>query len=184
MAARKRAARPTDVAPSAPPVPEDAAGPWVSAMLLCERVLTEQDQVPSLIRVIDQVTIGVEALLRDGRQVRIHPAQLTDEQFRQIPSTKLTLQLMLRGGPPAGTHMILVVGEAPDGRRQVVAHVDRVRFEGTTGGFNTVLEIAAHLRHDGLYWFDVFCDNRLLARLPYQVYLDGVGQPAKEPASE
>lgn len=44
-----------------------------------------------------------------------------------------------------------------------------VLFEGEDKGVNLVLNIATTFEHQGLYWFNVYLDDKLLTKMPLRV---------------
>jgi hypothetical protein len=130
-------------------------GPFVNVAAFCERVLQEQDNVISLIRLIDQ--INVEA----------HGPGAPDE----LPPTNIpaTLVVMLKAGQARGSQRAKITLEAPDGSRRDGPEI-AVNFPGGAGsGANLLLPLTIGVESAGLYWADVHINNRLAARVPLQI---------------
>lgn len=130
-------------------------GPYVQAALFCERALQEQDGVASLIRVVDRLTVAVQA-----------PAGLLPDE---LPEGQLqtTFVVMLKSGDAQGRSPITISIEQPSGITLPPQSVD-VMFEGADRGVNLVLNMAIPAT-EGLYWFTVSCDGRELTRAPLRV---------------
>jgi hypothetical protein len=136
----------------------DNQGPYVTA-LLCEKILEEKDGIKTAVRVIDRIT-----------HVRVGP---------DAPSTlppfdyQLTLFLKMTSGSARGLYTILVNLVAPSGdsreliRRAMNFEGDDDRVGDLVGRMKIRFELA------GVYWFEIFLDDRgkqeLLTRLPFRV---------------
>ena len=129
-------------------------GPYIQVAALCERVLREADGVLSLIRVVDRIT-------HTGRGP---DAPVEMPEFRN----PLTLVLALKSGRTRGRHEITITPELPSGETlQTVAMT--VQMEGEGRGINIVSPMDIPYRLEGLYWFNVYFDGRILTRLPLEV---------------
>jgi hypothetical protein len=146
-------------------------GPYLTAAVLCEKVLREQDGVLSAIRMVDQVTQAAT-----GPEV---PAQMP-------PMTvNLTALLVIRSGEARGRHTISVRPEDPSGVRSQAADVS-VQFLGEDRGPSLLLDVALEVTQEGLYWIDVILnDQTLLTRMPlrviYQPQRTGPPPPPSDP---
>jgi hypothetical protein len=126
----------------------DPAGPHLTAALICERVLNEQDGVVSAIRVIDRVFF------------------VTDEDGNPLmPQQPFTLFISLKAGAARGSFKLAVELEKPSGE-QVPMLEAPVFLEGEDRGVNIVLNAAFEPDTAGLYWFDVFFEGERLTRIP------------------
>jgi hypothetical protein len=129
-------------------------GPYLQAAMICERVLQEKDGVISIIRVIDRVTrtvVGPDA-----------PEEM--EPFNY----ELTLLVTLKSGPSQGTYQVRIDIENPSGIRQQGPSLP-IFLEGQDRGQNLILNMNARFTEPGLYWFDVYFDERLMTRVPFRV---------------
>lgn len=131
-------------------------GPYLQLATFCDQVITDKDDVLSLIRVIDRVT-----------QQTAGPNPPTE-----MPPVKLNLVLVisLKPGSSRGRDAILVRPEAPSGQ-QLEGHDLPVHFEGGNRGINLILRIELTAEMEGLYWFDVILrsQDKLLTRVPLEI---------------
>lgn len=134
-------------APDPPP-----SGPYVQIAAFCENVLTESNGVNSLIRVVDRITTSV-GLLPEG----IPP-----------PAHLLNAVIALKSGQARGSIDITLRAEAPSGLRLPDLTVS-VLLEGEDRGVAIHVPVAIPTEVEGIYWFDVLVDGRLMSRMPLRV---------------
>ena len=130
-------------------------GPYVSVACACEKVLTEQDGVLSIIRVIDRVfhqVVGPEA-----------PTQFEPFTFNFV------LLVTLKSGDARGSYTVEIRPEAPSGERFDPLVSVPVLFEGEERGANLILNMGFQVQMEGLYWFDVLFQDKVLTRVPLRV---------------
>ena len=129
-------------------------GPYLKTAVLCQHVLREKDDVPSLIRIIDRIT---------------HTRTGPDAPTEMPPiSYNLTAFISLTSGEARGSHEVKIELEEPSGLRKP-SMASTVLFEGEDKGVNLVLNIAATFEYQGLYWFNVYLDDTLLTKMPLRV---------------
>jgi hypothetical protein len=136
------------------------AGPFVSAALICDRVIREVDGALSAIRIVDQVT-----LIRPPTGL---PAEI------QI-AANLWLLIALKGAPAPGRRNVRITAQAPDGMRTDIGLAD-VDFASTSSigppGANLVVQAVLNFRQTGIHWFDVLLDGNFLTSIPLEVRLE------------
>ncbi|MBZ5680330.1 MAG: hypothetical protein LAO24_09515 [Acidobacteriia bacterium] len=133
----------------------DKPRPYVTAALLCEKVLVEKDETITLVRVADRIQYSVQ-----GVGVGL-PAGLK-------PIIKLHGLVAIKSGLVTGDHLIDIFIQRPSGdRKEVVTYP--VKFLGQDHGQNLILNMGIGIDQDGLYWFDVLFDGELLTRIPLMV---------------
>ncbi len=125
--------------------------PYVTAALLCEKVLQEKDGSLSVIRIADRVEYRLEG---------------APEGLR--PTVTLAGIVALRSGPVSGDHFLKIIIENPHGDRKEV-HRQQMTLAGEDKGQNLILNLNLAIEHEGLYWFDVLFDEDLLTRIPLTV---------------
>jgi hypothetical protein len=139
-----------------------ATGPHVTLAAFCERILTEQDGVLSLIRVVDRLT-----------QTASGPEP--PEQMPPFLVGALTLKLIvaIKADQAKGRFTIKLVVEDPSGSRVPVNEQDVNLSPG--GGVNLIIEPTLAIQHEGIYWFDVLLggpndqQDELMTRVPLEV---------------
>lgn len=123
--------------------------PYVSAALLCEKVLQEKDGTLSIIRIADKLTY--------------HPIGDAAKDIK--PIHQMQGLVALKSGPVTGEHILRIVGEMPSGRRKELI-ASSISLLGKDQGQNLILNLALGLEEDGLHWFDVIFDDEVLTRIP------------------
>ena len=130
-------------------------GPYLSAALLCERILEEKDGVKSAIRIIDRVT-----------HTTVGPSPPEEMEAFEYD---LNLFLRFKSGMARGSHTLEIrfikpSGESPAPIRQTLL------FEGEE---DRGVDIGArmHIRFDltGIHWFNVYLDGICVTRIPLRI---------------
>lgn len=131
-------------------------GPYIAVACFCEHVLQEQDGVLSAIRIVDRVHKIEGAKL---------PANLPDNAAHLI-----TMLINLKAGDFIGKGEIEIRVTPPSGGNAVLRGAEKIPVEFEPGkGFNLILKTGIPITEDGIYWYDVLFDNRLLTRVPMSV---------------
>jgi hypothetical protein len=130
-----------------------ATGPYLQLAAFCESVLTEQNGVNSLIRVVDRITVPIH-LLPEGAP---HPPY------------QLIAAIAIKAGSARGSTEVTLRREAPSGLRETTSFSLTVLLEGEDRGIQINLPIAIDTREEGLYWFDVLVGGNLMTRMPLRV---------------
>lgn len=133
----------------------DKPRPYITAALLCEKVLQEKDESVTIMRIIDKIQYRLE-----GVGVTL-PAGIK-------PVVAVQGLVSLKSGPVTGDHTIKVVVERPNGDRKDVFTYP-TKFLGNDQGANLILQMGLGIDMDGLYWFDVLFDDEVLTRIPLMV---------------
>jgi hypothetical protein len=135
-------------------MPSAADGPHLAVAVLCEKVLKEEDGVLSLIRIFDRFT---------------HTQTGPDAPEQMPPFTiNAWLVITLKAGAARGRNSVRLVPEAPSGLTLPSAQMP-VLFESEDRGVNLVFQLNFQAEMEGLYWFDVFIEDRRLTRVPLRV---------------
>lgn len=131
-------------------------GPYLSAALLCEKVLVEQDGVKSAIRIIDRLTRTVAG--------PSPPEQMEPFDY------EMTLLIKLKSGSVRGVHSVQVRLVKPSGESPTPM-VQRALFEGEEDrGVDIVAMLRIRFDQTGIYWFYIYFDDEvLLSRIPFRV---------------
>ncbi len=142
--------------------------PYISAALLCERVLQEQDGVLSAIRMVDRVTVQIAK----GAKGKVKP------------TIKLAVLVAFKSGPMKGKHILRVVPRTPSGRKMAVKRTDvqgefkfPLVFEGREHGSTNVINLVVDVSEEGVYWFDVYLGRRVVTRIPLTVVHQAAARP-------
>jgi hypothetical protein len=127
--------------------------PFVTAALLCERVLREKDESLTLVRIADKLQYRLEG-------------QNLPENIK--PMVNINGLVSVKAGPVTGDHTISITVERPNGDRKEVGAFP-VKFLGKDQGQNLILNMGIGVDQDGLYWFDVIFDGQVLTRIPLMI---------------
>lgn len=129
----------------------DPGGPYLTGALICEKVLTEQDGVASVIRIIDRVFF------------------VTDEEGKPINAQyPFQIFITLRSGAARGSFSLAVQMEKPSTESVPLLEAP-VLFEGEERGVNILFGVGFEPDGPGLYWFDVLFENERITRIPLRV---------------
>lgn len=129
-------------------------GPYVQFATVCEKVLREFDGTLSIIRAVDRIIVTVE-----GTDA---PPELPEGRLA------LTLAVSLKADDAQGRYPVTIALQQPSGVYLDPEEIDAM-FEGGERGVNLILGFAIENVLEGLYWFDVKVNERLLSRVPLRV---------------
>lgn len=144
-------------------------GPYLKLACFCTQVLREADGVATLVRIIDRLT---------------HTEAKPDAPAEMPPVTyEMKLIIMLIPGKAIGRHELKIERELPSGIKDKPIAVT-VQMEGGNRGANVIMDIKLKFPLEGLYWFDVYLNDALLTRMPFQVLYQRIAIPGVVPGSE
>ncbi len=129
----------------------DKPHPYITAALLCDKVLEEKNGTLSAMRIADRMEYRLEGV----------PEGLK-------PMISICGLVCLKSGPVVGDHTLKVIVEKPGGDRKE-AYSLPLKLMGKDHGQNVIMNIALGIEQEGLYWFDVLFDEDLLTRIPLMV---------------
>ncbi len=140
--------------------------PLVQAACICEKVLVEADNVPSLIRVVDTYTLP-----------------LAPEEARSLGGdvpygVNLTVFVSLKSGEVVGNFAVGLRLIGPDDMEQPVRQWP-VELRGGEHGANLKIMFALQKPKLGLYWFDVLWDGEVLTRIPFRLTSASTTEPTE-----
>lgn len=139
-------------------------GPYLQYAVLCERVLREADDVLSLIRIVDLVTVTV-----------VTPAPTSPGLVLPAPLVALTLAIGLKSGDYTGAVPVRVRLEAPS-RLNWPDFETYAELRGQERGAAVVLPLQFPAQDEGIYWFAVEVDGELVTRVPLRIVKNVVEQ--------
>ena len=135
------------------PTNRSSDGPYLAAAVICEKVLSEGDQVLSLIRLVDRFTIHAQ-----GPGAPSAPPQVI---------LGFSVVISLKAGRARGRHPVTLELDHPTGKRAKVFEQD-VNFRGgDDSGTNLIAEMRLTLRDPGLHWIHVTVDGQEMTRIPF-----------------
>jgi uncharacterized protein DUF6941 len=133
-------------------------GPYLGFAVICEKVLREADQVPSLIRIFDTLTIN-------GPGPQLSPTNMP-----------LSIAIGFRKGAKEGKAIVSIRPRSPSG--QDLAGVEQpILFQGSQeAGANLIGQILFPVQEPGIYWFGIFLDGTELTRVPLRIVYQQVSE--------
>jgi len=139
----------------------ESSGPYLIAALLCEKVLQEKDDTISVIRIVDRLAVTVNAL---GSPETMQPTAVS-----------LNALISLKSGSARGRGTVKWRVETPSGLK-LPDQLLPVLFEGDDRGVNLIIDLNMVIDQEGVYWFDVILDEKLLTRIPLRILYQRIGQ--------
>lgn len=140
-------------------------GPYLSAALICEKLIQESDGTVTVVRAVDRVSVNVTSNV---------PGLATPQVMPSIAINNLTMFIALKSGKARGSQTITVQLERPDGVKAPAQQVS-VLFEGEERGANLIMNLNLILDIQGLYWFNVSLEDEFLTRVPLRLIYNRQG---------
>jgi hypothetical protein len=129
-------------------------GPYLKAAVFVNVVIQGNDNVMSLIRIVDRLVTS---------------AQGPEPPQKMPPATfSMNAVIMLVAGKARGRHQLKISREAPDGTRKDI-WAGGILLEGEHKAHTINLSMNETFELEGTYWFDVTLEETLLTRMPFQV---------------
>jgi hypothetical protein len=128
-------------------------GPYVTMASLCERILIERDGTYSAIRIVDRV---------------IHTVRGTNPAGQMDPFPFQLQMLILKAGAAVGRATLEIQTRLPSGLTAEKS-LSTIHFGGEERGPSVPVTLNLTLEYEGLYWFEVMVDGRLLTKVPLRV---------------
>jgi len=139
-------------------------GPYLSYAVLCERVLRETDDVVSLIRIVDRLTVTA-----------FIPVPTPPAFIPPAPLINITLAVSVKSGEYSGTVPIRVRLDPPS-QFDWPAFETFVELRGKEQGATIVLPMQFPAQDEGIYWFAVEIAGELSTRVPLRIVRQVVEQ--------
>ena len=143
--------------------------PFLAMAVLCERVLEEKDGVLSLIRIVDRL---------------VHAAGPEGPEEMPAILAKLVMVLGFKSGAVHGKRTVTV--RLVDPANEVKGEwTFPVLFEGEDKGANLIINMSLKLEKEGLHWFDVLLEKKLVTRVPLRVvYMRVVSESSQKTTTQ
>ena len=133
--------------------------PICLAMVICENVLAERDDVMSAIRIVDTLTVP--------------PRQPGQPNIGDICCFgRLQLLTILKNGDATGEFQCQFVCRDPTQKTTPVAVADVVVDGGPEGGQNMAGPALVRWAGEGLYWIELMIGDTLIAKTPLKIKLE------------
>jgi hypothetical protein len=132
----------------------------LAAAFTCERVLVEQDNVISAIRLVDTVTVNVP----------------TGLPGKAVPVIKLWAVIYFKSGEAPGGYTLTLKIRNPDGKSSPLGEPMPIHLRGGSHGVQTGIELQLAVERFGLFWIDVLLDGEPVTAMPLTL-VEGVESP-------
>ena len=129
-------------------------GPYIQAACFCDTIIEDKTGSLSLIRIIDTIT-------------HMERGPEPPEEMPTFPFS-LKMVVMLKSGDARGRANLRVVPEKPTGATLDPFTVT-VHFDGEERGINVITNMALNFDVEGLYWFNIYLDDKQLSSIPLRV---------------
>lgn len=140
--------------------------PLIQVACVCEKVLTETDNVSSLIRIVDTYYLTVPA----GRKP-------------EDGVVELTAFIALKSGDVIGEHEVGLRLVPPDSSDRQAQRWPVV-FNGGEHGANLKIAFVIPRTVPGLYWLDVLWGEEVLTRIPFKLSVASAPEPSDAESPE
>ena len=138
--------------------------PYLTAALLCEKVLREVDGSLSVIRIADRVSLQMQG------PPGLQPIPLPMGMPEPVPIFSLACLVALRSGSPEpNEYKLRLAFESPSGEPQGSPVEQSVSLLGKDHGQNYITQFYIASSEEGLHWVHVSIDDEELTRIPLMV---------------
>lgn len=127
--------------------------PYLKYGVICERVLTEKDDVLSLIRIVDKFTITIT-----GKE----PPPELPEGVRVF-----TIVMCWAGG--LGTHEAIFNIQSPSGETQPSPQSWSFNLDALNRSHSIIVRLPVRIPTQGVYWLQFILNGEIRSRIPFQV---------------
>jgi len=141
---------------------EEKPRPYLTAALLCEKVLQEADGTLSVMRIADRVQLQNAP---PGIQLAPPPPGVQPP----IPIFQLACLVALKSGPLVGDYTLGLTLFSPSGKVQGIPIKQPMKLLGKDQGQNFVINLVMSAEEEGLHWLHVTLGDMELTRIPLMV---------------
>lgn len=144
--------------------------PLVGAAFICERVLREEDNVLSAIRIVDKFTMKRTA---EAAQ----PTAVEGKEGMAVPvsppaSIQIAAFVLVKAGEVTGDHELSIAMRNPAGKVTSIPEAMTVQFNNNDPSEGASLIVRLMIGGDlkgGVYWVDVLWDKEPLTAIPFRI---------------
>ena len=151
------------------------AMPLLAAALFCEKVLEDKDNVMTLVRIVDKVLVQKQQVNMPMPPTGQQPIMMTTVGSSPI----LTALLAFKSGNAKGKYLLQIIMVSPSGKRKQVAELP-ITFLGNEQGVNVRAMMGIQLDEEGLFWYEVRIDDRMLTRMPLRISYESQTQKKQD----
>ncbi len=144
-------------------------GPYVIAAVLCENVIKQEDQVSTLIRVVDLIKFEIP--------INVNLDLLGPLLYQTF------VFVSIRAGTFSGKCAITVTA-MDDGGKEIMPELrqnwtfSEKASNGKGPGFSLAVKSVLAFTKEGRYWISVYLDDELRTRCPFDVRFERVREPS------
>jgi len=134
-----------------------AARPLLMAAFFCENILEEKEGVLTAVRIVDVLKVRIPDL-----------SGIPEGQPKPTIATQIKALLGFKSGEAKGKRTVHLTVVAPSGKRRKTVPTT-VTFMGNELGVNIRAQVVVEAEEEGLYWYEVRVDGKLLTRMPLRI---------------
>jgi hypothetical protein len=140
-------------------------GPYLAAAVYCQTIVSESEGRVTPVNIFDSINLTIPA----GT-----PPNFPSEENRiHIPVWSF---ISFRSGDAPGEHNFYIVAESPSGKKQKQEEQVIKLPEGAHAGANLNIKITMGIFKGGLFWTNVYLDNKLMTRMPLLINVKREGE--------
>lgn len=137
--------------------------PYVTAALFCDKVIESKDNTISAIRIIDSIQTQLAADPTTLQAVaQAHGGKLPN------PAIQVTGLFCVKAGDLEGKWNLRLDAVSPAGKRIEIQKLP-IELHGADFGVNLVINLTYAVELDGIHWFELFFEDRVLTRVPLRI---------------
>jgi hypothetical protein len=147
-------------------------GPYVRAAFLCERLLTEKDDVLTAVRLVDKFWTEF-------------PADADDIGLPTIVNATMLVSFV--AGDVHGDHVASVRALSPSGQAVGGGFPSDIPLnfpQRADAVLNLIFQLHLSMKDAGVYWFEVSLDGEVVTRVPMRIVRAATQEQKSEPESE
>jgi hypothetical protein len=148
-------------------------GPFLAAAVYCHTIVSDPEGHMTPASIFDTLTIVLP---------RSAPPNFPSEEER-LPVPVWSF-ISFRSGDAPGDHNFYMVIESPSGKKEKKEEKTIKLTEGAQGGFNLNTKITFGIVKGGLFWTNVYLDNKLVTRMPLLIHVLREGAAKDSDAAE
>lgn len=129
-------------------------GPYLLMAVLCQTAQQDQYGSFSVVNVLEQLVAGTN----------------NPDAPETMPIFRFQGQLAVQfaAGKATGSHTLSIVPIQPSGKR-LDSVTQRIQFKGIDHRATFISSVSMDIEEEGLYWFNVALDDRVVTRIPLRV---------------
>ena len=134
---------------------KSVGGPFLVSAVLCEKIITEKNNVATLIRIVDKFTLG--------------PIGNIPQAFMEQAAFRVFAFISFKSGDAKGKKNLRIKMRLATGETSTETSVPLV-FKGGSQGPSAHVEMGVPAK-EGLHWIEVYLDTKLVTKMPLKVVI-------------